>query len=68
MAVVSVANPIFAFICISFTLSRAIKGESNSMFALISSMISLCISRIPACYLFSNFFGLNDIWMRIPVG
>ena len=61
-------GPFFVFICTSFMLSSAIKGAGDSVFALISSMVSLWLARIPACYFFSNLFGVNGIWMGIPVG
>ncbi|MEG2786322.1 MAG: MATE family efflux transporter [Romboutsia sp.] len=61
-------GPFFIFICISFILSSAIKGAGDSIFAMLSSIVSLWLARIPAAYLFSNMFGVNGIWMSIPVG
>lgn len=52
----------------SFILTSAIKGAGDSMFALISSMISLWLVRIPCAYLFAELFGVNGIWMGIPSG
>ncbi len=61
-------GPFFIFIGTSFMLTSAIRGAGASMFAMISSMISLWIARIPASYLLSSIFGVNGIWMGIPIG
>lgn len=61
-------GPFFIFIGTSFMLTSAIRGAGDSMFAMISSMISLWIARIPASYLLSSIFGVNGIWMGIPIG
>lgn len=58
----------FVFVYATFMLSSAIKGAGDSMFAMISSVISLWLVRIPFAYLLSNIFGINGIWMAIPVG
>ncbi|MEF9990877.1 MAG: MATE family efflux transporter [Romboutsia sp.] len=63
-----IIGPFFLFIATSFMLSSAIRGAGDSVFALISSMVSLWLARIPAAYLLSNIFGVNGIWMGIPVG
>ncbi|MGX4599924.1 MATE family efflux transporter [Faecalimicrobium sp. JNUCC 81] len=63
-----ITGPFFVFICTSFILSSAIKGAGDSLFAMISSIVSLWIARIPAAYLFSKIFGVNGIWIGIPVG
>ena len=61
-------GPFFFFIGTSFMLTSAIRGAGASMFAMVSSMISLWIARIPASYLLSSFYGVNGIWMGIPIG
>ncbi|CEK34087.1 drug/sodium antiporter [[Clostridium] sordellii] len=61
-------GPFFFLIGTSFMLTSAIRGAGASMFAMISSMISLWIARIPASYLLSSFYGVNGIWMGIPIG
>ena len=61
-------GPFFFLIGTSFILTSAIRGAGASMFAMISSMISLWIARIPASYLLSSFYGVNGIWMGIPIG
>ncbi|MGL5330211.1 MAG: MATE family efflux transporter [Peptostreptococcaceae bacterium] len=63
-----IIGPFFIFICSSFMLTSVIKGAGDSMFALISSMISLWLVRIPGSYIFAHFFGVNGIWMGIPAG
>lgn len=63
-----ITGPFFLFISTSFMLSSAIRGAGDSVFALISSMISLWLARIPAAYLLSGIFGVNGIWMGIPIG
>lgn len=63
-----IIGPFFIFICSSFILTSAIKGAGDSMFALISSMISLWLVRIPCAYIFAKLFGVNGIWMGIPSG
>lgn len=63
-----ITGPFFLFIATSFMLSSAIRGAGDSVFALISSMISLWLARIPAAYLLSGIFGVNGIWMGIPIG
>lgn len=61
-------GPFFFLIGISFMLTSAIRGAGASMFAMISSMISLWIARIPAAYFLSSIYGVNGIWMGIPIG
>ncbi|CEO23798.1 drug/sodium antiporter [[Clostridium] sordellii] len=61
-------GPFFFLIGTSFMLTSAIRGAGASMFAMISSMISLWIARIPASYLLSSFYGVNGIWIGIPIG
>jgi putative MATE family efflux protein len=61
-------GPFFFLIGTSFMLTSAIRGAGASMFAMISSMISLWIARIPASYLLSSVFGINGVWMGIPIG
>lgn len=61
-------GPFFVFIGTSFMLTSAIRGAGASIFAMISSMISLWIARIPASYLLASFYGVNGIWMGIPIG
>lgn len=61
-------GPFFVFICVSFVLSSAIKGAGDSMFAMLSSIVSLWLARIPAAYFCSSIFGVNGIWMGIPFG
>lgn len=63
-----IIGPFFVFIGISFILSSAIKGAGDSMFAMLSSVFSLWLVRIPAAYILSKFFGVNGIWMGIPIG
>nr|UWI48651.1 MATE family efflux transporter [Clostridioides difficile] len=63
-----IIGPFFLFIGTSFVLSSAMKGAGDSMFALMSSVISLWLGRIPASYLFSRLFGTDGIWMGIPFG
>lgn len=61
-------GPFFIFIGTSHMLASAIRGAGASMFAMISSMISLWVARIPASYLLSYVFGVNGIWIGIPIG
>lgn len=63
-----IIGPFFVFIGISFILSSAIKGAGDSMFAMLSSVFSLWLVRIPAAYILSKLFGVNGIWMGIPIG
>ncbi|WP_246963266.1 MATE family efflux transporter [Clostridioides difficile] len=63
-----IIGPFFLFIGTSFVLSSAMKGAGDSMFALISSIVSLWLGRLPASYMLSRFFGTNGIWMGIPFG
>ncbi|MCC0781905.1 MATE family efflux transporter [Clostridioides sp. ES-S-0108-01] len=63
-----IIGPFFLFIGTSFVLSSAMKGAGDSMFALISSIVSLWLGRIPASYMLSRFFGTDGIWMGIPFG
>lgn len=63
-----IIGPFFLFIGTSFVLSSAMKGAGDSMFALMSSVVSLWLGRIPASYLFSRLFGTDGIWMGIPFG
>ncbi|HHY0136270.1 TPA: MATE family efflux transporter [Clostridioides difficile] len=63
-----IIGPFFLFIGTSFVLSSAMKGAGDSMFALISSIVSLWLGRLPASYLLSKFFGTDGIWMGIPFG
>ncbi|MCO8914394.1 MATE family efflux transporter [Clostridioides difficile] len=63
-----IIGPFFLFIGTSFVLSSAIKGAGDSMFALISSIVSLWLGRLPASYMLSKFFGTDGIWMGIPFG
>ncbi|HGH0460583.1 TPA: MATE family efflux transporter [Clostridioides difficile] len=63
-----IIGPFFLFIGTSFVLSSAMKGAGNSMFALISSIVSLWLGRLPASYMLSKFFGTDGIWMGIPFG
>ncbi|WP_010295610.1 MATE family efflux transporter [Clostridium senegalense] len=61
-------GPFFIAISTSFMLTSAIRGAGDSMFSLISSMISLWAVRIPSSYVFSKYLGVNGIWIGIPVG
>ncbi|WP_373599363.1 MATE family efflux transporter [Paraclostridium bifermentans] len=61
-------GPFFFLISTSFMLTSSIRGAGASLFAMISSMISLWIARIPASYLLSSIYGVNGIWMGIPIG
>ncbi|MFR2551139.1 MAG: MATE family efflux transporter, partial [Clostridioides difficile] len=61
-----IIGPFFLFIGTSFVLSSAMKGAGDSMFALISSIVSLWLGRLPASYMLSKFFGTDGIWMGIP--
>ncbi|WP_061995830.1 MATE family efflux transporter [Clostridium sp. ATCC 25772] len=61
-------GPFFIAISTSFMLTSAIRGAGDSMFSLISSIISLWAVRIPASYIFSKYLGVNGIWVGIPVG
>jgi Na+-driven multidrug efflux pump len=61
-------GPFFIFIATSFILTSAIRGAGDSVFALISSMISLWLARIPTAYVLSKLVGVNGIWMGIPIG
>ncbi|SJV84222.1 MATE family efflux transporter [Clostridioides difficile] len=63
-----IIGPFFLFIGTSFVLSSAMKGTGDSMFALISSIVSLWLGRLPASYMLSKFFGTDGIWMGIPFG
>nr|WP_207711348.1 MATE family efflux transporter [Clostridioides difficile] len=63
-----IIGPFFLFIGTSFVLSSAMKGAGDSMFALISSIVSLWLGRLPASYMLSKFFGTDGIWMGIPFG
>lgn len=63
-----IIGPFFIFISSSYILTSAIKGAGDSMFALISSIISLWLVRIPGAYLFASIFDVNGIWMGIPSG
>ncbi len=63
-----IIGPFFLFIGTSFVLSSAMKGAADSMFALISSIVSLWLGRLPASYMLSKFFGTDGIWMGIPFG
>lgn len=61
-------GPFFIAVCTSYMQSSVIKGAGDSMFALISSMISLWLVRIPAAYVFSNMFGTVGLWYGIVFG
>ncbi len=61
-------GPFFFIIGISFMLTSAIRGAGDSVFAMISSLISLWLARIPAAYLLSSIFGVSGIWMGVPIG
>ncbi|MFL8634392.1 MATE family efflux transporter [Clostridioides difficile] len=63
-----IIGPFFLFIGTSFVLSSAMKGAGDSMFALISSIVSLWLGRLPASYMLSKFFGTDGIWIGIPFG
>ncbi|HBE9551063.1 MATE family efflux transporter [Clostridioides difficile] len=63
-----IIGPFFLFIGTSFVLSSAMKGAGDSMFALISSIVSLWLGRLPASYMLSKFFETDGIWMGIPFG
>ncbi|HBE8489188.1 TPA: MATE family efflux transporter [Clostridioides difficile] len=63
-----IIGPFFLFIGTSFVLSSAMKGAGDSMFALISSIVSLWLGRLPASYMLSKFLGTDGIWMGIPFG
>ncbi|HBH0415528.1 TPA: MATE family efflux transporter [Clostridioides difficile] len=63
-----IIGPFFLFIGTSFVLSSAMKGAGDSMFALISSIVSLWLGRLPASYMLSKFFGTDGVWMGIPFG
>ncbi|EQH38860.1 MATE family efflux transporter [Clostridioides difficile] len=63
-----IIGPFFLFIGTSFVLSSAMKGAGDSMFALISSIVSLWLGRLPASFMLSKFFGTDGIWMGIPFG
>lgn len=63
-----IIGPFFLFIGTSFVLSSAMKGAGDSIFALISSIVSLWLGRLPASYMLSKFFGTDGIWMGIPFG
>ncbi|HBG3257102.1 TPA: MATE family efflux transporter [Clostridioides difficile] len=63
-----IIGPFFLFIGTSFVLSSAMKGAGDSMFALISSIVSLWLGRLPASYMLSKFFGTDGIWVGIPFG
>lgn len=63
-----IIGPAFIIISTSFMWTSAIRGAGASMFSMISSLISLWLVRIPASYLLSNVFGIDGIWMGIPIG
>lgn len=61
-------GPFFFVIGTSFMLTSAIRGAGDSIFAMISSLISLWLARIPASYILSSILGVEGIWMGIPIG
>ncbi|MGL4774650.1 MAG: MATE family efflux transporter [Clostridium sp.] len=67
-AYLTIIGPAFVLICTSFMWTSAIRGAGGAMFALISSIISLWVARIPASYILSDMFGVNGIWLGIPIG
>lgn len=60
-----ITAPFFIFIGISFILNNAMRGAGDSIFPLISSMLSLWIIRVPFAYLFSRHFGIHGVYMGI---
>lgn len=63
-----IIGPAFIVISTSFMWTSAVRGAGASMFAMISSIISLWIARVPASYLLSEFLGTDGIWLGIPIG
>lgn len=63
-----IIGPAFIIISTSFMWTSAIRGAGASMFSMISSLISLWLVRIPTSYLLSDVFGIDGIWMGIPIG
>ena len=61
-------GPFFFVIGTFFMLTSAIRGAGDSIFAMMSSLISLWLARIPASYILSSVFGVEGIWMGIPIG
>lgn len=64
----SIIGPGFIAICTSFMYTSAIRGAGDSMFSLISSIISLWLIRIPSSYILSSYLGTAGIWLGIPIG
>ncbi len=56
-----IIGPFFLFIGTSFVLSSAMKGAGDSMFALISSIVSLWLGRLPASYMLSKFWNRRNL-------
>lgn len=64
-----IIGPFFLFIGTSFVLSSAMKGAGDSMFALISSIVSLWLGRLPASYMLSKFLEQTEFgWVFLLVG
>ena len=61
-------GPFFFIIGTSFMLTSCIRGAGDSIFAMISSIVSLWLARIPTAYILSSILGVRGIWMGIPIG
>ncbi len=58
----------FVAIATSFMWTSAIRGAGDAVFAMVSSIISLWLARIPTAYVLSSFWGTDGIWLGIPIG
>lgn len=63
-----IIGPAFIVISTSFMWTSAVRGAGASVFSMISSIISLWLVRIPSSYLLSYIFGVDGIWLGIPIG
>lgn len=55
--------PPYVLFSIIFILNAAMRGAGQSLFPMISSIISLILARVPSAYIFDHYFGkYNMFW------
>jgi len=60
--------PFYALLSVLFILNGVLRGAGESIVPMVSSIISLWFSRIPAAYILAHFLGSDYIFYSYPIG
>lgn len=62
-----IVSPFYLVFSFMFVTMGVLRGAGDTMFAMITSIISLWIIRIPISYWLSGIIGTRGIWWGIPI-